>query len=272
MNSSLPTPLDVKLMNVTSMSLFIVFACLVAGALVAWAARSPLFAIGGIVVTGEVSHHNALTLRANVAPKLGGTFFTMDLGVARQAFEGVPWVRRAVVRREFPNRLKVNLQEHHAVAYWGPEGESQLVNNFGEVFEANLGEVEQDAMPRLMGPDGQAAQVLTVFQKLQPLFEGMDMTLDQLELTGRGSWVVTLDSGAAIELGRGSTEEVLDRTNRFLKTLTQVTAKYGRKPEALESADLRHEDGYAIRLRGVTTTATAPPDKPVATKTAVKTH
>ncbi len=272
MNSSLPTPLDVKLMNVTAMSLFIVFACLVAGALVSWAARSPLFGIGGIVVTGDVNHHNALTLRANVAPKLGGTFFTMDLGVARQAFEAVPWVRHAVVRREFPNRLKVLLQEHRAVAYWGPEGESRLLNNFGEVFEANVGEVEQEAMPRLIGPEGQANQVLAVFQALQPLFDGMDMTVDQLELTGRGSWVVTLDSGAVIELGRGSTDEVLVRTTRFLKTLTQVTAKYGRKPEALESADLRHEDGYAIRLRGVTTTATALPDKPAVPKPAVKTH
>lgn len=272
MNSSLPTPLDVKLMNVTAMSLFIVFAVLVAGALVSWVARSPLFAIGGIVVTGEVSHHNALTLRANVAPKLGGTFFTLDLGVARQAFEAVPWVRRAVVRREFPNRLKVVLQEHRAVAYWGPDGDSRLLNNFGEVFEANVGEVEQDAMPRLVGPEGQAAQVLAAFQALQPPFESMDMTLDQLELTGRGSWVVTLDSGAILELGRGSIEEILTRTSRFLKTLTQVTAKHGRKPEALESADLRHDDGYAIRLRGVTTTATALPDKPAAPKAAVKTH
>jgi cell division protein FtsQ len=32
-----------------------------------------------------------------------------------------------------------------------------------------------------------------------------------------------------------------------------VTARYGRTASALESADLRHQDGYAIRLRGVST-------------------
>ena len=272
MSTPMPAPLDVKLMNVTAMSLYVVFACLVAVALVSWAARSPLFAIGGMVVTGDVNHHNALTLRAYVAPKLGGTFVTMDLGATRQTFEAVPWVRRAIVRREFPNRLRVVLQEHRAVAYWGPEGESRLLNSFGEVFEANVGEVEQDALVRLNGPDGQATQVLAAFQALQPLFEGIEMTIDQLELTGRGSWVVTLDSGAAIELGRGTLDEVLTRTTRFLKTLTQVAAKYGRKPEALEGADLRHDDGYAIRLRGVTTTVAAIPDKAVAPKAAVKTH
>jgi len=43
----------------------------------------------------------------------------------------------AVVRRQFPNRLSVVLQEHQAVAYWGAERESLLINSYGEVFEAN---------------------------------------------------------------------------------------------------------------------------------------
>jgi cell division protein FtsQ len=33
-----------------------------------------------------------------------------------------------------------------------------------------------------------------------------------------------------------------------------VVSRYGRAPKAIESADLRHENGYAIRLRGVSTT------------------
>lgn len=256
MNESLPAPLDVKLMNFTATLMFIVFACLVAAVIVAWALRSPMFAVGGILVTGDVNHSNALTLRANVAPKLGGTFFTLDLARARQSFEAVPWVRRAVVKREFPNRLKVALQEHEAVAYWGAEGESRLINNFGEVFEANVGEVEQESLARLSGPDGQGALVLATYRALLPLFAELDLELDQLELSGRGGWHARLDNEAVVALGRGTTEEVAARTQRFLKTLTQVTGKYGRKPEALETADLRHEDGYAIRLRGVTTTVT----------------
>ena len=164
-------------------------------------------------------------------------------------------MRQAVVQREFPNRLRVQLQEHRAVAYWGPEGESRLVNSFGEVFEANVGEVEQDGLPRLQGPDGQSAQIWEAFQGLRPLFEPMDLALEQLELSGRGSWRARLDSGAVIELGAGSLPEVQARTQVFLKTLTQVSARYGRKPEALETADLRHQDGYALRMRGVTTLA-----------------
>jgi cell division protein FtsQ len=253
MTKPLSVPRDVKLMNLTASILLLAFALLLVLALAYWAVQHQVFAIRAITVTGDVSHNNAVTLRANVAPRLSGTFLTLDLTAARRAFEAVPWVRRAVVRREFPNRLKVQLQEHAAVAYWGAEGESRLVNNFGEVFEANVGEVDQEALPRLSGPDEQAAQVLASYQLLQPLFEALDLTLEQIELGPRGGWRVRLDSGALIELGAGQMPEVLARTQRFLKTLTQVTARYARTPEALETADLRHENGYAIRLRGVTT-------------------
>ncbi len=253
MTEKLSMPVDVKLMNTLALLLYLVFALLALSGLARWVARHPLFALQAIAVSGELTHNNAVTVRANVAPRLSGTFFSIDMDRARLAFETLPWVRKAVVRRDFPNRLKVVLQEHKAVAYWGPEGESRMVNSFGEVFEANVGEVEQDTLVRLNGPDGEASQVLSTYQNLQPLFEEMSMTIEQVELTGHGGWRVRLDEGAVVELGSGTLAELLARTQRFLRTLTQVTSRFGRKPDALETADLRHEDGYAIRLRGVTT-------------------
>jgi cell division protein FtsQ len=88
---------------------------------------------------------------------------------------------------------------------------------------------------------------------LQPLFEPLGMAVDALELTGRGGWRATLDTGAALELGGGTQQEVVQRTQRFISTLTGVAAQYQRRADALESADLRHAGGYALRLRGVTT-------------------
>ena len=256
-------PLDVKLMNLATTALLLGLVLMSSGALAAWVARHPVFAISGVAVYGDTAHNNALTLRAQVAPYLGGTFLSVDLAATRQAFEQVPWVRRAEVRREFPNRLKVILQEHQAVAYWGEEGDSMLVNSFGEVFEANLGEVEQEALPRLSGPKEQSAQVLALYRAVQPLFESQHMAIEHMELTGRGNWRARLASGAQIELGRGTEEELLARTRQFTGTMTEVTSRYGRTASALESADLRHEQGYAIRLAGV---STLPPAEPTLKK------
>ena len=99
-HQALPLPLDVRLMNITATVLFAACGLLLAAALGWWLLRHPMFAIGGIVVQGDVSHNSAATLRANVAPKLRGNFFTVDLRSAREAFESVPWVRQAVVKRQ----------------------------------------------------------------------------------------------------------------------------------------------------------------------------
>jgi cell division protein FtsQ len=254
MNPTLPLPLDVRLMNATATVLFTALGLLLAAALGWWLVRHPLFAIGAITVEGDLNHNSVPTLRAQVTPRLAGNFFTVDLQRTRGVFESVPWVRQAVVRRQFPNRLRVALQEHQAAAYWGAGSESRLVNTHGEVFEANAGDVEQDELPRLAGPEGEAALVLAMYRRLKPLFEPLDLAVDQLTLSGRGSWTMELDSGAVVELGRGTVEEVVARSERFAQTLGQVTAKYGRRPEALVSADLRHGDGYAVKLRGVSTT------------------
>ena len=179
MNDIVVTPLDVKLMNMTAWVLWVGFALLVGVTTARWVARLPVFDISGITVTGDVTHNSVVNLRANVAPRFTGTFFTVDLALVRAAFEAVPWVRKAVVRRDFPNRLQVQLQEHQAVAYWGTQGELQLINSFGEVFEANVGEVEQDILPWLSGPDGQSAEVLQMYRTLKPLFETLELSIDQ---------------------------------------------------------------------------------------------
>jgi cell division protein FtsQ len=250
-------PVDVRLMNITATVLFVACGLVLVAALGWWALRHPVFAIGGIVVQGDVTHSSAATLRANVAPRLAGNFFTVDLKQAKEIFETVPWVRQAIVKRQFPNKLRVHLQEHKPAALWGADSESRLVNTFGEVFEANPGDVEQDDMPRLVGPEGSAAQVLSMYRALKPQVEKLDMGIEQLVLTGRGGWTLHLDSGATVELGRGTSEDVLARSERFAATLTQVTSKYGRRPEALVTADLRHTNGYAVKLRGVATTEVA---------------
>lgn len=253
MSYSMSAPFDVKLMNVTATAMFAGVAVLLLAVVSWWALRHPAFSIARIVVEGELVHNNAVTLRANVAPHLTGNFFTVDLKDARKAFEQVPWVREAEVRREYPNGLRVILREHEAQAYWGPDTGTAMVNTMGEVFEANVGEVEREGLPRLSGPEGSAVDVLRMYYALEPAFEDMSTPIDVLVLRDRGSWLVQLENGASIELGGGNEQEVLQRIQRFVRTLPQIAQQYQRTADALEYADLRYPDGYALRLRGVTT-------------------
>jgi cell division protein FtsQ len=252
--ASVDVPLDVRLMHVASSFLMVVF---VLGLMVGggWSLlRLPLFALSGITVMGDVHHNNAVTLRANIAGRLNGNFFTADLSRVREAFESVPWVRQAMVQREFPNRLRITLQEQQPVAFWGEDGDARLVNSFGEVFEVNLDDLDDNKLPRLDGPDSQSQQVLAMYQALKPAFDHISLNLHKLELSDRGSWRAQVANGASIELGRGTIDDVMLRVHRLSDTLTQITQKLGRHVSAIESADLRYDNGYAIRLRGVSTT------------------
>jgi len=253
-----PLPVDVRLMNAIASAVFALVAIglLVAGAL--WVARLPVFAIRAIQLEGELTRNSVTTIRANLASRLKGNFFTMDLQKTRAAFEAVPWVQRAVVHRVWPNRLRVQLIEHRAAALWqGEDGNDRLVDVNGEVFEANVGDVEDDGLPTLAGPDGSAPRVLSMVHRLAPVFEQrLNAGIDTLSLSRRGSWRAELDTGATVEIGRGEEDEVLARTDRFGRTLGQVTGRFERP---LAYADLRHADGYAVKLKGVTTSATPLP-------------
>lgn len=239
----------------------LVLACLLA--LLLWVLRNPVFAIGHIVVTGDTAHNSAASLRAAVMPRLTGNFFSMDLEAAQQAFQSVPWVRKAVVQREFPGQLNVHLQEHVAVALWG-EGDTRLVNTSGEVFEVATGDADDQALPRLSGPDGQAAAVLAMYRQLSPALQPMGARMTALELGARGDWQVTLDRGARIELGQGTPPELEQRLQRFALTVRDVAARHQRGVDAIESADLRHLGGYALRLRGISTVRIEANEQPAA--------
>jgi cell division protein FtsQ len=255
MKKPLVLPMDVRLMQWTSGLMFALALIMCVASGIGWLLRHPAFAIQGITVRGNVTHSNAVTLRANVLPQLTGNFFTLNLLQARHAFEQIPWIRSALVRREFPNRLSVTLDEFQPVAQWGTEGDGKFLSAEGTVFEVNADDVDSDALPTLKGPESQAKTVLEMFQYLKPLMVKMDMPLDKLELSQRGSWSAQLESGASLELGQGTQQELGDRLKLFSKTLTQVASRYGRTTTSLLSADLRYESGYALRLRGVSTLA-----------------
>ncbi|MDP4299738.1 cell division protein FtsQ/DivIB [Leptothrix discophora] len=247
-------PGDVRLMRVGAGLLLGVALLAVLVSALAWAMRRPAFALREIQLVGEVAHTRTAALATQVLPRLKGGYFDMDLMAAKAAFEDLPWVRHAQVRRVWPQRLVVSLEEHVPVAYWErPEGDPHLVNRFGEVFEVNLGDLEDDELPTLRGPGAESApQVWAMWQRLQPEFAPMGARIVRLALSDGGSWQARLDKAdAVIEIGRGDVDEVVQRARRFALSVRQVSAQFEQRP--VVHADLRHRDGYALQLLGLGT-------------------
>jgi len=261
-------PWDVRLMRQATRWTLLLAALTVLALVVTWLLRHGSFAIQRIKLDAELHRTSVATIRANALPRLEGNFFTMDLQAARRAFESVPWVRRAEVQRHWPGQLRVHILEHKAVALWESTDsrerrDDRLVGQDGSVFQANPGDVEDDNLPLFRGPDGSSAQMWALYrplaQALAPIGRlaggSQEAGIRLLQLSNKGSWSAELDTGARLELGRGTPAEVMARTETFVRTLPQAVAPF-RRPVLY--ADLRHAEGYALRLAGISTTAAAP--------------
>jgi cell division protein FtsQ len=238
---------DAKALNATANGIFALalLACLAAG--VWWLAQRPMFnlrtiRIESIAQDDELRHVNQLTLRNNALGRIKGNFFTTNLDTVRLAFESVPWVRRATVRREWPDQLIVALEEHEALGTWGADG--RLLSTKGDVFTANLAEAEEDhELPAFDGPEGSEKEVLSRFEELRLWFAPLKLVPQALSLSGRYAWTVKLDNGMSVALGREQTATTLkERVDRLLGIYPQLVSHL----QNIETIDMRYQNGLAL--------------------------
>jgi len=242
---------DAKALNATAGALtaLSVLACAAGG--VWWLAQRPVFDLRSIRVetmdNSELKHVNELTLRNGMLGRIKGNFFTTNLDNVRQVFEAVPWVRRASVRREWPDQLIVALEEHEALGTWGEDG--RLLSTKGDVFTANLAEAEEDhELPEFDGPDGSEKEVLARFGELRNWFAPIKLVPEGLSLSTRYAWTVKLDNGMSVALGREQTPTTLkERVDRLVGIWPQLTA---RVPN-IETVDMRYQNGLALSAAGL---------------------
>jgi cell division protein FtsQ len=244
---------NLRLLNLATTVLFMVALVLLGGGTVVWIAKRPLFRLKVVRIeaeSGMLQHLNVASVKSAALAEVRGNFFTVNLESVRLAFEGVPWVRHARVRREWPNRLVVKVEEHQALATWD---DGRLVNTYGELFTANPAEAEEDAdLPEFSGPVGSEHDVTQRYRDFSNWFSRLNLKPDQVTLSPRYAWTVRLDNGTeeelTVELGRerdGST--LMERVSRMVTVYPIVTTKWPK----LTLVDLRYPNGFALRAQGL---------------------
>lgn len=211
-------------------------------ALVTWFLSRPLFPLRELVVLTPPAHVTEAQLEYVARTAMRGNFFTIELDEVRNAFEKLPWVRRAEVRRRWPDGIELRLEEHQAVAFWTAteSGDTRLVNRQGEVFTAS-----SDAlMPHFAGPQGSAGRLLERYQAYSQLLRPMGVGLAELMLSAREAWQLKLDNGLLILLGREQEKGALDaRLLRFVNSWPELQQKVDLQ---IAVADLRYPGGFAL--------------------------
>jgi len=194
----------------------------------------PIFPLREIKVNGELQHVTREQLKLIVSRHLQGNFFTLDLEKTRDAFEKLPWIRNVSIRRRWPDRLEVSVEEHRELARWG---NIALVNTYGELFHA----ASDRDLPVFYGPGDGVKEVAEYFKVYGELLQPTGLHVSQVALSPRRAWQIGTDSGMVIELGR---ERVQERLKKFAGVYRQTL---GALSVQVRYADLRYPNGFAVR-------------------------
>ncbi len=194
----------------------------------------PIFPLREVRVDGELTHVNREQVKLIVAKHLNGNFFTVDLKKTRNAFQKLPWARNVSVRRRWPDKLEVVIEEHKELARWG---NIALVNTYGELFQA----ASDSDLPVFYGPGNGVAEVAQHYGAYSQILMDTDIKIAQLALTPRRAWQIRTDRDMVIELGR---EQMETRLEKFAGVYQTTLSAFGAN---VKYADLRYPNGFAVR-------------------------
>lgn len=204
--------------------------------------RSALLPLREVTIHGSLANLSRPELENAARARLGGNFLSVRLPAVRAAFESLAWVRRAQVRRVWPDRLEVALEEHRALAHWRDDG---LVNTFGERFPGHL----SARLPVFAGPAGSERIVTERYRRFLQILSPLETEVSQVVLTPRYAWQLKLANGLEIVLGRDASRDPAEaRLARFVQAYPSTLARIRRNHEQV---DLRYPNGFALRLPGV---------------------
>jgi cell division protein FtsQ len=242
-----------QLMIAVSDLLLVAAAAALLVAAVVWSTRLPLFPLREVAVTHELQEVRRSEVERALSGLLRGNFFSINLEALRQSLEKLPWVRHADVRRRWPARVEISIEEHQPAARWG-DGAAQLVNTHGEVFAAPLS--REIRLPLLTGPAGTSAELLGRYADFVQVLKPTGRRPEQVVLSPRLAWLLKLEDGMQVELGREQAKAPVSvRLQRFVEHYPTVTDIRRPRPVAV---DMRYPNGFALRFTPIGATHDAP--------------
>ncbi len=224
------------ILNGVATALFAAAIMMVAYTALHYAVRLPVFPLREVRMSAVSQHVTPEQIEAIVRGEIEGNFFTVNLPRVRAAFERLPWVRKVDLRRQWPDRLEVALEEHVPLARWGADA---LVNTHGEVFTAAY----DGKLLSFVGARESMKEITIQYEFFRRNLAAVGLVPVQIGVTPRRAWQLRADNGLTIELGR---EDIELRLERFVGAYQRTI---GRLQRRIDHVDLRYSNGFAVRIR-----------------------
>jgi cell division protein FtsQ len=192
-----------------------------------------------VQIEGTLNYVSEMDITDAVNRFVSASLVAIDLDLLKAELETQPWISQVSVRREWPDRLVIHVEEEQPIARWN---DYQLLNQQGQIF-APESALDQLQLPRLTGPEQSEQQVMLQYLQFNQLLYPLGVRIRDLALNERGAWTMTLTNGAEVRLGR---DLVLERLRRLVVFLE---SEHGEQIANIGSIDLRYRNGIAVAPR-----------------------
>ena len=214
-----------------------------------WAKREPFFNFASVRIVTPNALVPTNRVQAAVQSSLDGNYLFANLDRVRDSVEAVPWVKRAEVRRLWPNTLEVSFEPYRALALYE---DGRLVSKEGVLFSADPAERGPNApfLPRFYGAADQIAKVTEYYERFQATLAPLKVQVTDINYSDRGSWSLVMSGPdippTKVELGQERTgESVNDRLADVVASYNKVRAMLYGSPGRI---DARYVQAFAVTL------------------------
>ena len=192
-----------------------------------------------VQVAGAFQYIDKDDIKMKISPLVQAGYFSVDLQAIQQSVMSLPWTESIQVQRVWPDRLKLRIYEQKPVIRW--QGHS-LLNERGEVFKpVNIDRFQ--SLPVLYAPDEQRQKLLQVMHGLSVSLMDQGLYLAEFRVNERQSWLLSMENGLSIQLGR------LKPLEKFSQLMKALIVSGGDLVSKMVYVDMRYPNGYAVRWR-----------------------
>lgn len=168
----------------------------------------------------------------------GDPIWRFDGDDAKERIEQIGWVRTAAIRRLWPNRIHVEIEERDPYLRWQHDGHTVLIDHEGAVL-TDSGLARYRHLRRVVG-DGAAGRASYMLQILR-LEPDLFARVHDIVFIRERRWDVVLDDGVAIRLPEEDAEAAWHR-------LARLAREEGLLKKDITVVDLRLPDRLVVRL------------------------
>ena len=197
-----------------------------------------------VEIGGEFRYVDRTKVKKLVGPLIKGNFFTVNIKAIHQSILKQMWVDTVSVRRIWPDKIRIMIEEEKPLARWAQGG---LITKEGEHMATRVrGSLLR--LPYFKGPNSYKKVMAENYMSMRRSFAKANMDITQLVVSPRRSWSLRLENGILVRVGK---DEVVSRVERLSKVFDSVLRN---KVKDIQAIDLRYANGFAVQWKSTKTT------------------